>query len=56
MTSYVLKAHEERGALPETWRRHPYCPFCEIIYGTNPAYKVYEDEKTIAILGPSQPF
>ncbi|TBU29918.1 HIT-like domain-containing protein [Dichomitus squalens] len=50
MTSYVLKAHEERGALPESWRVHPRCPFCDILHGKSLAYKVYEDDKTIAIL------
>ena len=50
MTSFVIKAHEGRE-IHENWRTDPFCPFCKIIRGDGPAYKVYEDDKVIAVLG-----
>lgn len=54
MTSYVLEAHEKRNlnAIPDAWRTDPCCVFCKIIHGQGPAYKIYEDDMVIAILGP----
>lgn len=50
MTSFIIKAHEHRE-LPQSWKTHPDCAFCKIISGGSPAFKVYEDDKVIAILG-----
>ncbi|OBZ71659.1 Protein hit [Grifola frondosa] len=50
MTSFIIQAHEGRP-LPQSWRVHPDCPFCRIIRGDAPAFRIYEDEKVIAILG-----
>ena len=50
MTSFIIQAHENRE-LPQSWRNHPECPFCRIITGEASAFKVYEDEKVIAVLG-----
>jgi hypothetical protein len=50
MTSFIIKAHETRE-LPVSWKNHQECPFCRIISGDGPAFKVYEDEKVIAFLG-----
>lgn len=55
MTSYVLEAHEKRSAIPDAWRTDLRCVFCKIIHAQSPAYKVYEDDMVIAILGPFQP-
>ncbi|KIP03734.1 hypothetical protein PHLGIDRAFT_77062 [Phlebiopsis gigantea 11061_1 CR5-6] len=49
MTSFIIKAHEHRE-LPQSWKSHPGCVFCKIISGDSPAFKVYEDEKVVAIL------
>ncbi|KAH9924687.1 HIT-like protein [Epithele typhae] len=57
MTSYVLKAHEGRP-VPEAWRppvsstttSNANCPFCGIVAGTMPAYRVYETDAVVAIL------
>ena len=50
MTSFLIKAHENRE-IHETWKTNPDCAFCKIIRGDGPAYKVYEDEKVMAVLG-----
>ena len=50
MTSFVINAHTDR-ALPASWRTAPDCPFCRIVRGEGAAYKLYEDEAVIAILG-----
>ena len=52
MTSFVLKPHEDR-ALPAAWATDPLCPFCCIVAGTMPAYRLFEDEMVVAILGGS---
>lgn len=53
MTSYVLEAHEKRNPIPDPWRTDPRsCVFCGIIHDQGPAYKIYEDDMVIAILGP----
>jgi len=49
MTSFIIKAHEER-VVPEDWGTKEGCPFCRIIRGEAPAFQVYEDDKVIAIL------
>ncbi|KAF7797440.1 hypothetical protein EIP86_008635 [Pleurotus ostreatoroseus] len=49
MTSFMIKAHENRQ-LPEAWRQDPRCPFCRIVHGESPAFKVYENEKVVAFL------
>lgn len=50
MTSFIIQAHEGRP-LPESWKPDPDCPFCRIIKGDLPAFRVYEDDKVIAVLG-----
>lgn len=50
MTSFIIQAHEGRP-LPESWKQDPNCPFCRIIKGELPAFRVYEDDKVIAVLG-----
>ncbi|KAF9561346.1 HIT-like protein [Agrocybe pediades] len=49
MTSFIIKAHEERPAHRE-WAQDAECAFCRIIRGELPASKVYEDDKVMAIL------
>ncbi|KZT11978.1 HIT-like protein [Laetiporus sulphureus 93-53] len=49
MTSFMIKAHEGLP-LPQSWNTVPDCPFCRIIRGETPAFRVYEDDKIIAIL------
>ncbi|KAJ3525106.1 hypothetical protein NM688_g8456 [Phlebia brevispora] len=49
MTSFIIKAHAHRAA-PDSWKPEPGCPFCRIIHGQAPAFKVYETEKVIAVL------
>lgn len=51
MTSFIIKAHEGR-VIPEEWTTKEGCPFCHIIRGEGPAFKVYEDDRVIAVLGP----
>lgn len=55
MTSFIIKAHEKR-AIPSSWKDDSSCPFCRIVRGEGPAFKVYEDEMVIAVLGASHPF
>lgn len=50
MTSYMIQAHENRQT-PESWKNNPDCVFCNIIHGEGPAFKVYEDDKVIVVLG-----
>jgi hypothetical protein len=50
MTSFIIKAHEGRVA-PKSWQSDPHCAFCRILRGEGPAYKVFENEHVIAILG-----
>lgn len=49
MTSFILKAHEGR-VVPKEWMSKDGCPFCRIIRDKAPAFRVYEDDKVIAIL------
>ncbi|KAI0916997.1 hypothetical protein AcW2_007246 [Taiwanofungus camphoratus] len=49
MTSFIIKAHEGRP-VPSSWRSHPDCPFCRIIRGEAPAFRLFEDDRVIAIL------
>lgn len=50
MTSFIIDAHKDRK-ISETWRHNPDCPFCRIIKNDLSAFKVYENDKVIAILG-----
>ncbi len=50
MTSFVIKAHEDR-ALPPAWNTAPDCPFCRIVRGEAPSYILYENDRILAILG-----
>ena len=55
MTSFVLKPHENR-ALPAAWSPpDARCPFCHIVSGIAPAYRLFEDEMVVAILGDPCP-
>lgn len=49
MTSFIIKAHEGRE-LPDSWKQDPDCPFCRIIRGESPAFRVYEDDRIVAVL------
>ncbi|KAI0766390.1 HIT-like protein [Trametes elegans] len=49
MTSFIIKQTESRP-LPAQWQTDPACPFCKIVRGDAPAYKLYENESVIAIL------
>ena len=51
MTSYVLEDHEKRAPVPAAWSDQPHCIFCRIIAGNAPAYRLYENEMVVAILG-----
>jgi diadenosine tetraphosphate (Ap4A) HIT family hydrolase len=50
MTSFIINDHTKR-AVPKSWSA--LCPFCKIIQGELNAWRVYEDELTIVILGLS---
>lgn len=50
MTSFIIQAHERRQ-IPPSWKQDSTCTFCSIIRGQSPAFKVYEDELVIAVLG-----
>jgi len=50
MTSFIVEAHVDRTIHPE-WADNPQCVFCLILRDQLPAYKLYEDENAIAILG-----
>ena len=54
MTSFIVEAHVDRPIHPE-WIDvdNPHCVFCSILEHKLPAYKLYEDDKVIAILGRS---
>lgn len=49
MTSFIIKAHEGLS-IPTSWKTEPQCPFCQIIQGEAPAFRLYEDDKVIAFL------
>ena len=55
MTSFIIKAQATR-TVPELWKEDRECAFCQIIYRTAPAYRVYEDNHIIAFLGELNPF
>jgi len=46
MTSFLIADHKDRTS---PWAADP-CPFCEIIDNSLPAFRVYENDKVIAIL------
>ena len=50
MTSFIINAHLPRQ-LPKSWDVD--CPFCRILSGELPSFKIYENEHAIAFLGPS---
>ena len=52
MTSFIIKDHEGRTP-PASWAGTTVadCPFCRIIRGEGRAFKVYEDEMIVAVLG-----
>ena len=45
----MIKAHVDRE-IPQEWHSAD-CTFCSIIRNEQPAYKVYEDDKVMVILG-----
>jgi len=47
MTSFIIDSHVSRP-VAKSWQED--CPFCRIIEGLDPAFKVYEDEYVIAFL------
>ncbi|KAI0667598.1 HIT-like protein [Trametes maxima] len=49
MTSFIIQMHEHRP-LPPEWKTDPVCVFCRIVRGEAPAYKLYENDRVIAIL------
>lgn len=53
MTSFIINAHLDRPPAP-SWMitgSDSDCSFCRIIKGELPAYRVFENEKVLAILG-----
>ena len=52
MTSFIIKSHLDRR-LPLSWNTESEsdCPFCKVIRGESPAFKVFEDDHVLAILG-----
>ena len=52
MTSFIIKAHEGRQ-IPAEWTADPHCAFCRIIRGEGRAFKLYEDDMVLAVLGVS---
>lgn len=50
MTSFIINAHVDRK-VPNEWSMNSDCPFCRIVRRESPAYIIYEDDWTIAILG-----
>ena len=64
MTSFILQSVQDR---PTSYPENPsyssdniqedgslrpgVCPFCDIIIGSGPAWKVYEDSDVVAFLG-----
>jgi len=49
MTSFIIQAQEGRP-VPQSWKHDADCPFCCIIRGDAAAYRVFENDKVIAIL------
>lgn len=50
MTSQILSSHIDRPISTQWKSEADSCPFCRIISGVSPAFKVYETENIIAIL------
>jgi len=50
MTSQILSAHIDRPISPQWKSEASSCPFCKIISGVAPAFKIYETENIIAVL------
>lgn len=50
MTSFIIDAHKDRP-IPPSWEQDPECPFCRIVQGDAPAFRVYEDDMVVAVLG-----
>jgi diadenosine tetraphosphate (Ap4A) HIT family hydrolase len=55
MTSFIIEAHKRRS-LHSTWKQDPVCPFCRIVRGELPAYRLFENDKIVAILGFFLPY
>ncbi|KZP11307.1 HIT-like protein [Athelia psychrophila] len=49
MTSFIINAHEGRP-VHSSWRQDESCAFCKIVSGELKAFRLYEDDKVIAIL------
>ncbi|TFK48672.1 HIT-like protein [Heliocybe sulcata] len=51
MTSFIIRDHVSRPA-PPSWQpdAHSDCPFCRIVAGDSPAFRVYETERVVAFL------
>ncbi|EPQ54736.1 HIT-like protein [Gloeophyllum trabeum ATCC 11539] len=51
MTSFIISDHLTRK-VPPSWAAHadPACPFCRIVAGAAPAFRVHEDERVVAFL------
>ncbi|KZT28889.1 HIT-like protein [Neolentinus lepideus HHB14362 ss-1] len=49
MTSFIIRDHVSRAA-PPSWQTDPDCPFCRIVAGDSPAFRVYENERVVAFL------
>ena len=54
MTSFIIDAHKDRD-ISETWKHNAECPFCRIIKNDLSAFKIYENDKVVAILGAILP-
>ncbi|KAF8650130.1 hypothetical protein AX16_005366 [Volvariella volvacea WC 439] len=48
MTSFMIKAHVDRPRQP--WLKDGSCAFCNIVRNELPGYRVYENDKVLAIL------
>jgi len=49
MTSFIIDAQKNRS-VHSSWKQDPDCPFCRIVRGELPAYRVFENEEVVAIL------
>jgi diadenosine tetraphosphate (Ap4A) HIT family hydrolase len=54
MTSFIIDAQKNRS-VHSSWKQDPDCPFCRIVRGELPAYRVFENEEVVAILGFFRP-
>jgi diadenosine tetraphosphate (Ap4A) HIT family hydrolase len=50
MTSFIINA-QVTLTVPELWKKDSKCAFCQIIDRAAHAYRVYEDDHIIALLG-----